>query len=998
MPSIAFRITIGRGLFFLLFALSGFSGLIYESVWSHYLKLFLGHAAYAQTLVLAIFMGGMALGAWLVSRYTGRLRNLLLGYALVEGIIGVLALIFHETFIAYQNLAFNSVIPALGSPGMVDLFKWSSAALMILPQSMLLGMTFPLMSGGIIRRYPDTQGGSLAMLYFTNSIGAAMGALVSGFLLIGWIGLPGTMRTAGVINIVLALIVLVLARGGEARPEPETEEHKGDPVIRLFLIGAFITGTASFIYEIAWIRMLSLVLGSSFHAFELMLSAFITGLALGGLWIKKRIDKIENPVRFSGYVQVIMGLLALMTLVLYNQTFDWMSYFLEALDQTEAGYTLFNLASHLIAFAIMLPATFMAGMTLPLFTHVLIRKGQGEKSIGRIYASNTVGAIVGILFAVHIGMVALGLKLLIICGVLLDIGLGITLLRYSLHSKQRVDAMATLAISAAILALAMNFARFDLNRLSSGVYRTGDASIPTDEYKVFFYRDGKTASVSVIGSKRTGIVTIATNGKPDASITMAKGGEATTDEITMAMAAAIPLSFKTDAKTVANIGFGSGMTTHTLLANPELQTVDTIEIEPAMIEGARAFLPNVKNAFEDARSHFYTEDAKTFFAKHQSKYDLIISEPSNPWVSGVSSLFSEEFYAQAKRHLTDDGLLVQWIQLYEIDLDLISPIMGAIDQYFDDYAVYNTDDSNMLIVAKPKGSLGSISKQVFSRLPNLVHELHRQHIIGVQDLEIRRIGSKELLQPFFNTFSNRTNSDYYPIVELNAPKTRYLGAGGAKLTTLTIAPIPVLEMLDTKRRTWNETNQPTSKRHIRSLAVAQATLLRKALMGSTDSLTASLSMQARQQLQLFTAMSSTCIIKDQSVWLNSLHWLANTTLAFLSPEELREIWVTPNWLSCADKLSQTSKDRMELYKAIAERNAEAMAKQGEHLLQTDSPLDTLEWKRFLLGTAMLGNIVMDDKETSRLLWKAYAQKLFPENDYPSYFLLMLQHSKTSNDD
>src|SRR5262249_45253573 len=154
-------------------------------------------------------------------------------------------------------------------------------------------------------------------------------------------------------------------------------------------------------YEIAWIRMLALVLGSSFHAFELMLSAFITGLALGGLWIRRRIDRIADPVRFAGLVQVFMGLAALATVFVYHWTFDWMAWALSVLQRKESAYPLFNLFSHALAFAVMLPATFLAGMTLPLFTHVLLRAGRGERAIAQVYASPTLGSSQGASGAVH---------------------------------------------------------------------------------------------------------------------------------------------------------------------------------------------------------------------------------------------------------------------------------------------------------------------------------------------------------------------------------------------------------------------------------------------------------------------------------------------------------------------------------------------------------------------------------------------------------------------
>ncbi|MGD8639071.1 MAG: spermidine synthase, partial [Gammaproteobacteria bacterium] len=185
-------------LFATLFVVSGFAGLIYESIWSHYLKLYLGHAAYAQTLVLAIFMGGMAIGAWFASLAGNRWKNLLLAYAVVEAIVGVLGLFFHEAYDAFLQSAYTTILPSIETVAGVQAFKWTSAALLILPQSILLGMTFPLMTAGIIRCAPHFHGRVIAAFYFANSIGASVGVLVSGFLLIGWFGLPGTIKTAAV--------------------------------------------------------------------------------------------------------------------------------------------------------------------------------------------------------------------------------------------------------------------------------------------------------------------------------------------------------------------------------------------------------------------------------------------------------------------------------------------------------------------------------------------------------------------------------------------------------------------------------------------------------------------------------------------------------------------------------------------------------------------------------------------------------------------------------
>src|SRR3984957_6113508 len=257
--------SIRRRSLFAIFVVSGFTGLIYESIWSHYLKLFLGHAAYAQTLVLAIFMGGMAFGSWAVAHYSSRIRQLLWAYLVVEALIGILGILFHPTFVAAVNYSFASVIPALPAGALINAYKWSLAAALILPQSVLLGTTFPLVSGGLIRRWPERPGETLATLYFTNSLGAAVGVIVSGFVLIEAVGLPGTIRVAGILNLALSLTICALVPG-EAEPGPPAVEAtvrpSRDTWARWLMLAACLTGAASFMYELGWIRMLSLSLAS----------------------------------------------------------------------------------------------------------------------------------------------------------------------------------------------------------------------------------------------------------------------------------------------------------------------------------------------------------------------------------------------------------------------------------------------------------------------------------------------------------------------------------------------------------------------------------------------------------------------------------------------------------------------------------------------------------------------------------------------------------------
>jgi predicted membrane-bound spermidine synthase len=660
--------------FYVLFTVSGFAGLIYESIWTQYLKLFLGHAAYAQSLVLAVFMGGMAAGAAWCARRSSRLANPLAAYAAVEAIIGLASLAFHPLFATLTDWAYDSLLPGLGQEWLALCAKLLLSCALILPQSVLLGMTFPLMSAGLARAHRGSAGESLAMLYFTNSLGAAAGVLASGFVLIDQFGLPGTLLAAACLNLAIALVVWLLAR--PARHEPVRETPDAETGLHLLLAVAFFTGLASFIYEISWIRMLSLVLGASTHSFEVMLATFIFGLAMGGLAVRRRVDASAEPVRLLAWVQVAMGLAAAATLPVYDSTFGLMEALLKGLARTDAGYLLFNLSGAGIAALVMLPATFCAGMTLPLITGALLRRGAGEQAIGQVYAANTLGAIAGVLLAVHAGLPLIGLKGTLLAGAIVDVALGLALLNFLALRKSLVYAGATCA---ALIVAIMLGVQLDAHKMTAGVFRHGDIG-PSRDASILFNKDGKTATVHLV--KYPEAVSLRTNGKSDGSINLDPGGERGTDEITMVLTAALPLALKPETRSAAVIGIGTGLTTHTLLQSLDVERVETVEIESAMAEASRGFMPRNSAAFADPRGTIFIDDAKSFFSTHHSRYDLIISEPSNPWVSGVSGLFTREFYRRIRKHLNSGGLLVQWIQLYEMDASLVATVLGALGAEF----------------------------------------------------------------------------------------------------------------------------------------------------------------------------------------------------------------------------------------------------------------------------------------------------------------------------
>ncbi len=929
------KIAPPRWFYYVIFVISGFSGLIYQSIWSHYLKLFLGHAALAQSLVLLIFMGGMAVGAWWASKLSNRLKSPILVYAIVEVIIGIAALLFHNIFSNVIDLFYGSLLPAIGIPAVGITLKWFTAAILITPQSILLGMTFPLMTAGILRRYPDTPGASVATLYFTNSIGAAVGVLASGFVFIKLWGLPGCVMTAGLLNIILAMFTWISVRADPSpatQPLAKTDNNQHKDVITLFLIVAAITGAASFIYEIAWIRMLSMVLGSSTHSFELMLSAFITGLALGGLWIRKRIDRIDNPVYFLAKMQLIMGALAVLTIPVYGNSFEWMSSLVKSLVPTsEDGYFFFTLASHLIALIIMLPATFIAGTTLPLLTHILLQKGVGEASIGRVYASNTFGSILGILFAVHLGMPLLGLKNLIIFGGALDIALGILIITKALDIKLELKRFLLPAGTIACFLFVLIFSPLDKLMLVSGVYRHGNL-LPED-IDLTYHKDGKTASISFFTSK--GVGTITTNGKPDAGIKMDKNDkERILDESTMILAGAIPLAYKKDAKKASIIGLGSGLTTHTILADPDLEVVDTVEIESSVVGGSKLFGEHVTRAHNDPRSKIRIEDAKTFYSVNNKKYDIIIAEPSNPWVSGVASLFSSEFYKNIQNYIEEDGIFLQWIQLYEFNDDLLLSILKALDSNFEDYHIYFANSIDLLIIAsKQKLPQEPDWSPVFNN-KTLSKELSVIKVRNRDELMLRRVGEKQTAKNLFNLIPAVMNSDYFPYVDLNAAQARFRHSRSELFSHWGQGQLPALEILAGHK--INFSNLEHDIGYKRSSAAVEARQYFQYLTTDDNEIINKIIEFGgpANELTNLKLIAEKCNFKEfERVWTHALFGVALVSLHYLNAEDATELVDFVSGKNCDNSdLTKPQRDLSKMFRAIAARNIRQMAPYGKAVL------------------------------------------------------------------
>jgi hypothetical protein len=482
----------------------------------------------------------------------------------------------------------------------------------------------------------------------------------------------------------------------------------------------------------------------------------------------------------------------------------------------------------------------------------------------------------------------------------MDIALGVVLLsRANLTGRApRRLVYAAGAATALLMAWIGVGVRLDTNLLSSGVYRDGQIAGSKDR-DVLFYRDGRTATVTATRTKPAGWLSLATNGKPDASLTsawFAAIGDCSdsnrapfiADAGTQSLMPLIPLAYAPQARTGAVIGQGSGMSSHLMLGSPKLQELVTIEIEPQMIAGSRVFYPWNRRSFDDSRSHIVIDDAKSYFASEQRQYDVIISEPSNPWVSGVSGLFTSEFYQRIRGYLTPNGVFGQWLHVYELDDGLVLSVLAALHQNFASYEVYQVSHGDLLIVASNRPSLPQPDWSVF-QLHLIQKDLCRFAPLTPEVLNGLHIAGRDELGPLLQSYG--ANSDFYPVLDLGAERRRFRRDFAAGLPSLSAEWFNVLASLKGGRTPPGGQPMPALPENPRVRARSLGALLRSpGFMAPNDTAFGPVSRDAVYRWKQWQAtLASSQPPGNWELWLeqaNTIDRLRNGGTAGVADEEL----------------------------------------------------------------------------------------------------------------
>ena len=588
---------LGVGLFCFFF--SGAAGLIYQVVWTRMLTQIFGNTTYAIATVLSAFMAGLAIGSYLFGKIADRGKNDFLLYGVLEAGVGIYGFAVPWLFL----LAQKAYAPIFGLnesyPFIFNLVLFCLSFLLLVFPTLLMGATLPVLSRFYVRSFAQF-GRRVGDLYATNTLGAVIGCAAAGFFLIPTLGMRTTVYVAAAVNLVIAALILVVDRLRDREPvqfapeaaveETQTAEgQSGLPWLNWVLLISFgLSGFASLVYENAWTRALTLVIGSSIYSFTTMLVTFLIGLSLGGFIYARFLGGREARLSTFGLIELWVGLAALATIPLFERL---PLIFVRLLQGFGDTFTVFLYLQMFLSALVMFVPTVLLGMTFPLvarlFTQSLYRVGSG---VGSSYAANTVGAVLGAFAGGFLLIPHIGVQNTIIFGVVMNLLIGCLLV----WADPRMSMVPRFALGLAVLILAVvipfRTPRWDPHVLTSGVtiYHDRYESLPTNSLRleemkrddVLFYREGLTTTVSVHRIPGSEYIYFKSNGKIDGSYG---------DALSQLMTSYIPMLLHPKAEVALTIGLGSGMSAKALATFDTLKEIEVIEIEPAMIEASKFF-------------------------------------------------------------------------------------------------------------------------------------------------------------------------------------------------------------------------------------------------------------------------------------------------------------------------------------------------------------------------------------------------------------------------
>ncbi|MHC4441046.1 MAG: fused MFS/spermidine synthase [Planctomycetota bacterium] len=768
-----------RVLIYTLFLLSGCTGLIYEVVWTRELIFLLGGTTYAITTVLVAFMSGLALGSYFAGRISDRLQQPGRAYGFLEIVVGLYVLIV-PVLLGIAHPLYRVLYPYVADmPWVLTGLRFLVGSLVLLLPTTCMGATLPILVG-YVTQAGHAFGRSVGHLYGINTFGAVLGTVLAGFWLIPNFGLTRTTWVAATANLIIGLIAVFLLRSGKKAPlkgpakalTKKTGKAESPLVVsralcRVVLIAFAISGFAAMVYQIAWTRALIMSIGSSTYAFTCILAAFIFGLALGSLMVARWVDRWKQPILLFGILEFGIALSAVLIVPIHGRVPLIVQRIIES---HHLNYSAMLWLEFMLVIAVTIVPTLLMGAIFPLVTRIVaVRQGESGAAVGRAYAVNTVGTIVGSFLAgfFMIRSNVLGIQNSIIAAAILNALVGLWLVYKSKPVGDTIDRRGVPAGIAVLLIflIAVMAGRWNRELFLSAPYMYEGA---TAEKEVLYYGEGVDTTVAVTRDKGyQDRLVLSVNGKPDASTML--------DLATQMLLGHLPsLLSPPDTKSACIIGFGSGITLSAVARYPFYERIDSIEISDEVMKASTYFASyNYDILNTDRRVNTIRADGRNHLLLTDHVYDVIVSEPSNPWITGVSNLFTREFFTLCRNRLSENGILCAWVQGYSISLLDFKLIVGTLSDVFGHISVWTSgaDDYILLAGRNPSAVPFELMQERLS-IKSVGEDLYR---IGIKDVfhvvEKYRTSGRSLRDWIADA---PVNTDDNALLEFSAPQSLYL--------------------------------------------------------------------------------------------------------------------------------------------------------------------------------------------------------------------------------
>jgi spermidine synthase len=766
-----------RRIFITCYAASGAAALVYQVAWTRLFLLQLGHTTAASSTVLAAFMGGMAAGAWVggnIRADSG--RRLLMLYAAIELFIAAVAVVLPG--------ALRALVPALAwayadgtAPMFFAMLRVAVSLFLVGVPAAAMGATFPIAVAWLAAA-ERTRPASLAApataagaLYAANTAGAAIGAISAGFWLIPAVGLRATTWIGIALNIAAAAGAFWLARLQQTEP---IREHRARPAAPLRLsatarqprgrpgasstagqarlrvsasasqtfaavrrpvlasAAAGLSGFLALVYEVAWTRLLALVLGPTTYAFAIMAASFITGIAIGSFIGTRLARRSSDPAVWLGGTLIFT--------VISAPAAAWFAssrlpMFVAARVNAGAAFESIMLQQVLGVAGVLLPTSIALGASFVLAVAAATDAATNiSKSAAHVYVANTIGAVTGALSAGFLLIPRLGLQPTFVAISVLGAMGGILVVTVAILPQSRRRAL--LGTGALVAVLAAAFAvlpPWDRQLLASGAYKYSrdvdmevlDATLRAGTLE--YYKEGAAGTVSV--RRVAGSRALAIDGKVDAS----NAG----DMLTQRLLGLLPVLLHPQPRDALVIGLGSGVTADAVLASGEIQHLDIVEISPEVVEASAYFERENRRVLENPAVRLLVADGRSHLRLSARQYDVIVSEPSNPWMAGVAALFTREFFEAARARLRPGGVFCQWAHTYEIAEEDLRSIVHTFASVFPHGTMWVVGEADLLLI-------GSAAERVEARLPQITERFRK----GSVPAQLTEVGVPPSAAPF----------------------------------------------------------------------------------------------------------------------------------------------------------------------------------------------------------------------------------------------------------